>query len=34
MQRIPELVERADFTEARAIAAIFLAQQRLRGAVV
>ncbi len=34
MDRIPELVERADFTEARAIAAIFLAQQRLRGAVV
>lgn len=34
MDRIPELVERADFTEARAIAAIFLAQQRLTGAVV
>ena len=34
LDRIPELVQRADFTEARAIAALFLAQQRLGGHAV
>ena len=31
LDAIPELLERADFTEARAMAAIFLGLQRLRG---